>query len=51
MRKLTPHASASQKVENSIDDLAVVMKARFPMKRGSRKQRNDEVPFRIVQNR
>ena len=42
-------ASASQQRENDIDDLAVAMKARSSMKRGSREQISDAVPFRITQ--
>jgi len=47
--KQAPRASASQQIENGIDDLTVAMKARSSMKRGSRKQRSDTAPFRIAQ--
>jgi hypothetical protein len=46
--KQTPGASASQHVENGMDDLTVAMKTRSPMQSGCRKQRSDAVPFRIA---
>jgi hypothetical protein len=46
--KQTPRASASQQIENGIDDLTVAVEARSTMKRGSRKKRCDAVPFRIA---
>jgi hypothetical protein len=47
--KQTPSASASQQIENGIDDLTVAMEARPSVKRGSREKRSNAVPFRIAQ--
>ena len=46
--KQTPRASASQEIENGIDNLSRAMKQGSPMECRGREKRSNAVPFRIA---